>query len=197
ENIIDPPEGEEQILAWEFDDPEIAGIWQHEGEEGGFEIHLEGLSEGETHVEFFIMHEGHADYRSGKIPVRIEHSSGETNGEPIGLELIDEESGNSLLTITNNEVDGQLLVNTNEISDHMEVEFFDDNDITFQLDVPEHSLLVESADESILNITGLYENEPWAFKIQGVSAGTTSITLKILHDGSVEKEFPSITVIVN
>lgn len=79
ENIIDPPESEEQILDWEFEDPAIAGIWQHEGEEGGFEIHLEGLSAGETNVEFFIVHEAHADYRSGKIPVRIEPSQGGNN----------------------------------------------------------------------------------------------------------------------
>ena len=72
-NIIDAPEADHHELSWEFDDPEIAGIWQHEGEEGGFEIHLQGLKEGETHIEFFVMHEGHADYRSGKFPIRIEH----------------------------------------------------------------------------------------------------------------------------
>ena len=56
-------------------------VWQHEGEEGGFEFHLRGLKIGVTEIEFFILHNGHSDYRSGLFPVVIEPQDGAA-GEP-------------------------------------------------------------------------------------------------------------------
>ena len=72
EVIVDPPSDTEKTFAWEIDNESLVTINQHEGEEGGFEFHLEGLAQGITQVEFFIDHEGHHDFRSGKIPVEIE-----------------------------------------------------------------------------------------------------------------------------
>lgn len=71
ENIVDSPTSENISLGHEIGDTEIAEWWQHEGEEGGFEFHLRGLKAGETTLELFIKHEGHNDYRSGKIPVVV------------------------------------------------------------------------------------------------------------------------------
>ena len=70
ENIVDAPTTA-QSLSWEFVDPMIAQVWQHPGEEGAFEFHLKGLKVGETEIEFFVMHNDHSDYRSGKIPVKV------------------------------------------------------------------------------------------------------------------------------
>ncbi len=73
EKEINPPSTETQTLAWEIGDNLIAGIKQHDGEEGSFEFHVKGLKVGETSIEFFVMHNDHHDFRSGKIPVRIEN----------------------------------------------------------------------------------------------------------------------------
>ena len=197
ENIIDAPETDVHSLSWDIDNPEIADIWQHEGEEGSFEIHLEGLKEGETHIEFFVMHEGHADYRSGKFPIRIEHESEDEYGAPVGYYLIDEESGTTLLTLSESGVTGSVSVNANETTDHIEVEFFDANGIVFQPSVPTHSLSLESSDTEIFDITGQAAEEPWAFKIQGNSVGNANLTIRIMHDESVGKEFDPITITVN
>jgi len=70
ENIVNPPT-EHQTLSSEIVDPTIAELWQHEGHEGSFEFHMKGLKIGETEIEFFVMHNDHSDYRSGKIPVRV------------------------------------------------------------------------------------------------------------------------------
>ena len=72
ENIVDPPKNDESSFDWEIDSPSMLEVWQHPGEEGGFEFHLRGLKTGETKIEFFILHNGHSDYRSGKFPVVIE-----------------------------------------------------------------------------------------------------------------------------
>lgn len=69
---IDPPDYTKQPLAWELADTTIAQIEQHAGEEGSYEFHLVGKHTGYTNVEFFIMHEGHADFRSGKIPIKVQ-----------------------------------------------------------------------------------------------------------------------------
>lgn len=71
EVLVNPPESEHHKFTAQIEDATIAKLWQHEGEEGGFEFHIDGLKTGITKIEFFIEHEGHADYRTGKIPLKI------------------------------------------------------------------------------------------------------------------------------
>lgn len=68
---IDPPNSSVQPLAWEISDIAKTDVWQHPGEEGGYEFHLVGKSIGITQIEFFVLHEGHPDFRSGKIFVSV------------------------------------------------------------------------------------------------------------------------------
>lgn len=70
--IIEPPIDPDLSFAWEIADTNTVNVWQHPGEEGSFEFHLQGSSVGETLMEFFIIHEGHADFRSGKITVSVQ-----------------------------------------------------------------------------------------------------------------------------
>lgn len=71
EVLVDAPESEHHAFTAQIEDATIAKLWQHEGEEGGFEFHIDGLKTGITKIEFFIEHEGHADFRTGKIPLKI------------------------------------------------------------------------------------------------------------------------------
>ena len=196
ENEFDPPSTETQTLAWEFEDVSIADIWQHEGEEGSFAFHLQGLLVGETNIEFFVMHNDHNDYRSGKIPVKVINEEN-TYGIPIGLELSNEITGDILIAINNSQVIGQLSIINGDTTDHFEVEFFDEFNNYFQPASPPHTLLVEVADESIVQIVGQEADEPWAFKVAGLKSSSTTITIKILHDGNVGVSFAPITVNVN
>lgn len=68
---LDPPDHTKQPFAWEIQDTSVVGVWQHPGEEGSYEFHLVGKKVGLTQIEFFILHEGHADFRSGKFPVKV------------------------------------------------------------------------------------------------------------------------------
>ncbi len=71
EEIVEAPENENTKLNHLIDDETITEFWQHEDDQGGFEFHLRGLKKGVTSIELFIEHEGHNDYRSGKIPVKV------------------------------------------------------------------------------------------------------------------------------
>lgn len=72
ENVVDGPEDSDKQLAWIIGNAALCEVWQHAGEEGGYEVHLRGLAEGLTTIEFLINHEGHSDFRSGNIPVRVQ-----------------------------------------------------------------------------------------------------------------------------
>lgn len=200
ENIIDPPTDADKSLGWSIDNPSVVEVWQHEGEEGGYEFHLRGLAQGETHIEFFVVHAGHNDYRSGKIPVAVAPDP-TAHDAPIGVVVFEEATGDSLatsfLTDSSQSVQGTIAVTNGTTTDHLEVEFFDHNGIRFTPAVPPHALQVISANSSVLAVTGQEPGEPWAFKLQGVSQGATTITINILHDGSVGKSFKPIPVTVN
>ena len=71
EEIVEAPENENTKLNYSIDDETIIEFWQHEDDQGGFEFHLRGLKKGVTSIELLIEHEGHNDYRSGKIPVKV------------------------------------------------------------------------------------------------------------------------------
>ena len=68
---IDPPDYKKKPLSWTISDTSIVSVYQHNGEEGSYEFHLQGKKTGVTDIEFFVLHEGHPDFRSGKIPVKV------------------------------------------------------------------------------------------------------------------------------
>jgi hypothetical protein len=194
ENIIDPPTNPDLTLAWKIDDTTVVSVWQHPGEEGGYEFHLRGLKEGTTHIEFMILHDNHADYTSGKIPVIVEHDE-HAHGEPVGLKLYDEDSGSLLATVNQDgTVTGSIDVAVNDTTDHIELKFFDANGVEFQPSVLDHSLGYAIANLSIAGIIPPDASEPWAFKIYGIASGSTAITLELNHDGHVEDTFSPIPI---
>lgn len=62
---------DDKTFSWEIADPSVVEVVQDAGKTGKFEFRLKGLAAGTTTIEFFIMHEGHADFRTGKWPVRV------------------------------------------------------------------------------------------------------------------------------
>jgi len=70
EHIIEADD-HDVIFAWEISDATMLQVVQDAGRHGTFEFRLHGLQPGITSIELFIMHDDHADFRSGLIPVRI------------------------------------------------------------------------------------------------------------------------------
>lgn len=71
EQIVDPPENEESSMEVVITDTNL--LETETDEPGGFEFHLRGKAAGITSIEIKILHNGHSDYRSGLIPVKIEN----------------------------------------------------------------------------------------------------------------------------
>jgi hypothetical protein len=68
---IDPPDYKKKPMGWTIADTSIVSLHQDAGDEGKYEFHLKGKKAGLTNIEFFVLHEGHPDFRSGKIPVKV------------------------------------------------------------------------------------------------------------------------------
>ncbi|MCB2203956.1 hypothetical protein KQI65_04350 [bacterium] len=65
-------DAEHHMLDWEIADTTVASVVQDSGSEGSFSFRLRGKTQGATSIEFFILHEGHADFRSGSLPLVVQ-----------------------------------------------------------------------------------------------------------------------------
>ncbi len=194
----DAPDDSTFTLGWTIANPDVLEVVQDEGDEGSFEFHLRGLQEGETTIVFEVWHEGHIDYRTRPIPVHVESQEGQ-HGEPVGVRLKEEDSG-ELLTQAPVKGEGEateaLTVAVGDTTDHVATFFFDEDDVEFQPEAPDHTLGIAVADTSLLAIDPPVAPEYWAFRLIGKKAGTTTITLSIIHDGEAEDEFAPISVAI-
>ncbi len=195
---IDPPDYPEFTFGWTIADPDVVEVVQDEGDEGLFEFHLRGLKGGETTIVLKVEHDGHTDFSTQPIPVHVESQEGQ-HGEPAGLRLKEEDSGEVLVEapVAGEGTAGDALsVAVGDTTDHIATFFFDEDDVEFQPEAPDHTLGIAVADTSLLAIDPPAAPEYWAFRLIGKKAGTTTITLSILHDGEEEEEFAPISVAI-
>ncbi len=195
---IDPPDDPEFTFGWTIADPDILEVVQDEGDEGSFEFHLRGLHEGETTIVLKVEHDGHTDFSTQPIPVHVESQEGQ-HEEPVGVRLKEEDSG-ELLTQAPLKGEGSatedLTVAAGDTTDHIATVFFDEHDVEFQPEAPDHTLGIAVADTSLLGIDPPAAPEYWAFRLIGKKAGATTIALSILHDGETEEEFAPVSVTI-
>ena len=195
---IDPPDDPEFTFGWTIADTDVVEVVQDEGDEGSFEFHLRGLHEGETTIVLKVDHDGHTDFSTQPIPVHVESQEGQ-HGEPAGLRLKEEDSGEVLVEAPvagEGTASDALSVAVGDTTDHIATFFFDEDDVEFQPEAPDHTLGIAVADTSLLAIDPPAAPEYWAFRLIGKKAGTTTITLSILHDGEEEEEFAPISVAI-
>lgn len=193
---LDPPDDSEFAFGWTIADTDILEVHQDEGDEGSFDFHLRGLHEGETTIVFEVRHEGHVDYRTEPIPVHVESQAGQ-HGEPVGVRLKEEDSGEVLVEAPvagDGTASDELSVAAGDTTDHIATFFFDEHDVEFQPEAPDETLGIAVGDTSLLAIDPPVAPEYWAFRLIGKKAGTTTITLSILHEGEAEETFAPISV---
>lgn len=69
--LLNPPDYTKNPFSWQIADTSIVEIKQNPNQSGSYGFYLRGKKVGTTNIEFFIMHAGHADFRSGKMPIRV------------------------------------------------------------------------------------------------------------------------------
>ncbi len=197
-NEIDPPTESDKAFGMWVQDMSVVSIWWHPGDEGKFEFHLNGLKEGSTRVKFQVLHLGHPDFET--LPVVVNVSGNVSHGEPVKINVY-QEANNTLLASAgisgSGTATGSIILSNGTTTDHMVVKFEDANGVEFFPDAAHHSINLISGDVNIASVTGLEPQEPFAFKLQGNSNGSTTLAIELLHDGSVDLTFAPIPVTVN
>ena len=195
-NRLDPPTDADHHLAWVFDDPSIAEVYQDPGQEGSFELHLRGLKAGATMVEFFIQHVDHSDYRSGKFPVVVEDQG---NADPDHIELRDEATGAVLIwssLASNHSVTGSFAFSPGDTTRDMKIAFFTASNQEFTPNAQTSSVELTASDPGVFGITGPTVEEPFTFSVYAKSVGTATLGIKYLRGGSTVAEFTPVPVTV-
>lgn len=192
-NRLEPPTGQNHTLGWLIDDPNKLEVFRHENDI--WEFHLKGKALGTTNIKFQILHEGHADFQTIPIPVKIDTS---TIGEVGGAKLFLEDNDSLLVKDSAGVVSGNLRVAVNDSLGHIEIKFLDITGNTFLYSPPSppYSLGWIISDATKIGFEPPTTDEPWAFKIIGKQAGTSTIKFRFLLNGSPEWESREINAIV-
>ncbi len=185
------PQGDEYSMLLTIQNGAIAGIVQHAGEDWSF--HIQGKAAGHTTLTIAILHGDHADFESAPIPVHVE--GGGMHGEPVGLVLIEEASGDTLAKVDAGVVTGQINVAAGQASGHIVTHYFDDQGVFFQPDPAEHSQEYTVADTTIAVVES-HGGETYELEVEGKSAGSTTFRILLRHAGNPEFETPDIPILV-
>jgi hypothetical protein len=190
-NIINPPSDADHQFGWLITDPAKLSIVQDSPTDWSF--HLKGLINGTTTLELQVLHVGHVDVKTPKIPVIIREDT-TAYGEPIGLRLSYEEDGTILATATDLTSSGSLDVEKDSLTDHIKIEFFDNQNRYYQPEYPLHTLGFTIANPTIAEIIP-EAGEPWVIRVKGLATESTTITVKLLVSGV--EEFVSFPININ
>ncbi len=119
-NIINPPADTDHEFGWLITNTSMLDIIRDNPTDWAF--HLKGLMNGTTSLELQVLHVGHVDVKTPKIPVIIREDT-TAYGEPIGLRLSYELDGTVLATATNLTSTGSLDVQKDSLTTvHIEVQ---------------------------------------------------------------------------
>lgn len=183
------PRGDEVSMLLTIQNQAVAGVVQHAGEKWSF--HIQGKAAGHTTLTIAILHGDHADFESAPIPVHVE--SGGAHGDPVGLVLIEEASGDTLVRVDAGAVSGQINVAANQASGHIVSYYFDAQNVFFQPEPAEHSQEYSVADTTIAVVES-HGGETYELEVKGKSAGSTTFKILLRHAGNPKFETPDIPI---
>jgi hypothetical protein len=181
-NIINPPTDSDHSLGFNITDKSILSVVQDDPKEYAF--HLKGLKEGKTTIEFLVNHMGHSDFRTPKIPVKVVVDTTK-HGEPIAVLFSYEENNQQLASATTNSTTGKITLKLRDTTEHIKIEFLDENNKKFQPEYPLHNFELVFDDNTIA--TFIREaDEPWVVRFIGKKIGTTKFQFKLIVNGNAE-----------
>jgi hypothetical protein len=190
------PDGDEWSLDWVIEDTDIADLESHGDELEEYRFHIRGKEEGETEITIIINHNDHKDFESQPIHIHVEHGDGQEYGEPEGLILIQESTGDTIVTYDDHdglEAGSKISVKTGEETGHIMVWFFDHDMNYFRPNEAEHFLVLTTADTTIAQVEQ-HEGEHWEFEVEGRQVGNTTLTVDLWHDSHSDLKIEDIPV---
>ena len=190
-NIINAPSDADHQFGWAIADTSLLSVVQDSPTDWAF--HLKGKQTGSTFIELQVRHVGHVDVRTPQIPVVVKVDTS-AHGEPVGIRLTYEETGQLIATATDTNAVGTIDVTKDSTTEHILVEYFDEQGHFFQPEYPLHQLNSVIGDSSKIDIIAS-SNEPWVIQVKGKVTGSTTIVLRLIVSGA--SEFDSYPITIN
>lgn len=190
--IINQPSGTGYSLGVVITDTSVAGYVKDSPTDWAF--HLKGKKLSTTTVELQVVHSNHADVKTPKIPVVVVEDTS-AYGEPVGLRLSYEDGSGIIFSASGAAVTGSFEIRKDSLSEHIKIEFVDENGRYFQPEYPLHTLGISITDGNIIEVLP-EAGEPWVIKIRGKNAGAASFRLKVLVGSEEEYISPALPVTV-
>ncbi len=188
-NIINPPADDDHSFGYDITDKTILQIIQDDPKDYAF--HLKGLKSGTTTIELRVNHNGHPDFKTPKIPVKVIVDTTK-HGEPVGVILSYEENGLEIVNATD-KISNKNIVIPKDTTDHIKIEFYDANGKKFQPEYPLHNFTLEILDNTIVSYIK-EADEPWVLRFVGKKLGQTQFKIKLLVNGVAEFTTANINI---
>ena len=176
--------GDDYYLEVESEDESIATFIQDDP--GGFAIHIQGVAEGETGLEFRLMHgalgSGHADFITEPLEVHVHAHDDEDDDEEGTVEGVQLLLGGDTVASYDGDTEtwsDEFEIEVGETSGHIDVRFVDHDGHALEFG-DDYYLEVESEDDSIATFI---QDDPggFAIHIQGVAEGETGLEFRLMH----------------
>ncbi len=188
-NIINPPTDNDHSFGYDITDKTMLQIIQDDPKDYAF--HLKGLKLGVTTIELRVNHNGHPDFKTPKIPVKVIVDT-TRHGEPVGVILSYEENGVELVNASDKSFNKNVVI-PKDTTEHIKIEFYDENGKKFQPEYPLHNFTIEILDNTLVSYIK-EADEPLVLRFIGKKLGQTQFKLKLLVNGVAEFTTANINI---
>lgn len=180
-----------------FTDTSIAEMYQHDGLQ--WEFHIKGKNEGTSTCEIQVLHQGHADFKTPKIPVIVRQICDESLIQKVNVVFEETEELKAVLEIGANST-GAITLNAGDTTDHHVFEFESKNKSVCPPNSLKYKLLLISSNPSNLEIIQSDPlMEPFAFQFHASKSGNYDVKVQLIENSTnkVFKDFGTLKIIVN
>jgi hypothetical protein len=195
------PEDPDMVLGVEIADPGVATVALVPGERWQFTV--TGVTLGSTTAVFSIQHESHSDFTSGPIRILVSDVA-----PGVGTSFILRKNGIPTVIVVDGAVvpscgttianPGQFETAAGDTTELYSFRLLAPDCTASQISATRYSLAFEFADSAIARVVNHPEhwNETTVFHLEGVAAGQTALTVRLLDQGQVSMTSPPIPVVI-
>ncbi len=191
-NVLAPPSDGSHTLGFTIRDASVVETEMDSPTDWAFHLKGLSLSPDTTSMQIKILHEGHSDFTTPFIPVKVDPCE---IPDPAGFVVID--------TVTNQivardsagiQTGDTITINVGSSTNRLKIFWLDKEGERFQ-PCTAYTLSANANPTGIANFT----NKPgeFSFKIEGIAAGTTLISIRLFRDANLVYGTRNIPVRVN
>lgn len=183
----------DKSLDWTVADSSVVGV--RPGTGGPWSVRLVAKGAGATTLRFIARHVDHADFTSQPIPVTVTGASAHVPVGAVNMLLFKGCSRISSWGWHVSDVYGKLVVPAGETSAPIGIQFQGADTAYVVPDEPGYALSWTAANPALAAVDTV-AGSPWHFRLQGLAPGHTTVTFRLVWNGSVELTSGAFDVVV-